>query len=52
MRTWAVITELWEYVRVRKKWWLLPVLVILLLVGVILAIAPSSPLAPFIYTLF
>ncbi len=48
----SVVKELWQYLRVRKKWWLLPVVVVLLLVGTLLVFAQTSVLAPFIYTLF
>lgn len=44
--------ELWMFLRERKKWWLLPILVILLLVGALLIFAQGSALAPFIYTIF
>ena len=44
--------ELWAYMRIRKKWWLAPILVILLLVGLLLVFAQGSALAPFIYTIF
>jgi hypothetical protein len=44
--------ELWMYMRVRKKWWLLPIILVLLLIGVMLVIAQGSALAPFIYTIF
>ena len=48
----TVARELWEFLRVRKKWWLLPILVVLLLVGTLLIFAQGSALAPFIYTIF
>ena len=48
----SVIAELWEFMRVRKKWYLLPILVVLLTVGSLLIFAQGSALAPFIYTLF
>lgn len=48
----ALIRELWAFLRVRKKWWLLPVMVIMLLVGALLIFAQGSALAPFIYTIF
>ena len=48
----SLIGELWAYMRVRKKWWLLPVLVVMLLVGTLLVFAQGSALAPFIYTVF
>ncbi|HZM27038.1 MAG TPA: DUF5989 family protein [Gemmatimonadales bacterium] len=44
--------ELWAYMRVRKKWWLLPVIAVLVLVGALLVLAHGSVLAPFIYTVF
>jgi len=44
--------EIWTFLRVRKKWWLLPVIVLMLLVGTLLVIAQGSALAPFIYTIF
>jgi hypothetical protein len=48
----SIIRELWAYMRVRKKWWLLPLVVVLLLVGMLIALAQGSALAPFIYTIF
>ena len=44
-------SELWGYLRQNKKWWLLPILIVLLLFGV-LTLLSSTGLAPFIYTLF
>lgn len=43
--------ELWAFLKVRKKYWLVPILVIMLLLGLLLTLAQSS-VAPFIYTLF
>jgi len=48
----SLARELWAYMRVRKKWWLLPLVVVLLLVGMLIALAQGSALAPFIYTIF
>jgi len=48
----GVLSELWAFMRVRKKWWLLPIIVVLLLVGALLVFAQGSALAPFIYTIF
>lgn len=48
----SLVRELWEFLRVRKKWWLMPVLLVLLLVGTLLVFAQGSALAPFIYTIF
>jgi hypothetical protein len=44
--------ELWHFMRVRKKFWLLPIIVIMVMVGALLVFAQGSALAPFIYTIF
>jgi hypothetical protein len=44
--------QVWGYIRVRKKWWLLPIVTVLMLVGALLVFAQGSALAPFIYTIF
>ena len=44
-------TELWDFLRHNKKWWLLPIVVVLILVGVLIVLG-STAVAPFIYTLF
>lgn len=44
--------ELWEFMRVRKKFWLLPIILMMVLVGGLLVFAQGSALAPFIYTIF
>lgn len=48
----SVVGQLWAFLRVRKKWWLLPILIVLLMVSVLLVLAKGSVLAPFIYTIF
>ena len=48
----SLIRELWSFMRVRKKWWLAPVLLVLFAVGTLLVFAQGSALAPFIYTIF
>ncbi|MFQ5689099.1 MAG: DUF5989 family protein [Gemmatimonadota bacterium] len=48
----SLVRELWSFMRVRKKWWLGPILLVLLLVGTLLVLAQGSALAPFIYTIF
>ncbi len=48
----GIVGELWAFMRVRKKWWLLPIIIVLLLVGALLVFAQGSALAPFIYTIF
>jgi hypothetical protein len=52
MREPTIAGELWAFMRVRKKWWLLPILLALVAVGALLVIAEGSVLAPFIYTIF
>ena len=44
--------QLWAMMRERKKWWLLPLLVLCVLIGLLLVFAQTSALAPFIYTIF
>ena len=48
----SLLKELWAFMKVRKKWWLMPVIVVLSLVGALLVFAQGSALAPFIYTIF
>ncbi len=48
----GLMSELWAFMKVRKKWWLLPVIVVMLAVGALLVFAQGSALAPFIYTIF
>jgi Family of unknown function (DUF5989) len=47
-----VLIEFWELLRYNKKYWLLPLIIILLLMGFLLVAAQSSALAPFIYSMF
>ncbi len=47
-----LLKEFWEFMRVRKKFWLLPIIIILLLLGVLIVFTETSAIAPFIYTLF
>jgi hypothetical protein len=48
----SLARELWAFMGARKKWWLLPILVVMLVVGSLLVFAQGSVLAPFIYTIF
>ena len=48
----GLVSEMWAFMRERKKWWLLPVIVVMLIVGSLLIFAQGSALAPFIYTIF
>ena len=46
------VRELWLFMRVRKKYWLLPALLLLAVFGALIVLSPGSAVAPFIYTLF
>jgi hypothetical protein len=48
----SIFAELWAFMRIRKKWWLGPIVFILLLFGLFVVLTQGSALAPFIYTLF
>lgn len=46
------LKEFWAFLRIRKKFWLVPVLLFMLILGAMLVLAQGSAVAPFIYTLF
>jgi hypothetical protein len=48
----AVLREFWEFMRVRKKWWLAPIVILLMLLSALIYFTSGSAVAPFIYTLF
>ncbi len=48
----SIFGELWAFMRIRKKWWLGPIMIFLLLLGVLIVFTEGSALAPFIYALF
>jgi len=48
----SVLTQFWEFLKIRKKWWLAPIVIALVLVGALIVLSEGSALAPFIYTLF
>ena len=48
----STLLDLWEFLRVRKKFWLLPIIVVLMLVGGLVVLTQGSAVAPFIYTIF
>lgn len=52
MNKFSILKEFWTFLRVRKKFWIMPIVFFLLLLGVILVVAKGSALAPFIYSLF
>lgn len=47
----AIFRELWLFMRMRKKFWMLPLILLIILLGLLLLFAQTSPLAPFIYTI-
>ena len=46
------LKEIWDFMRVRKKFWLLPILIMMVLLGGLLVLTKGSAIAPFIYTIF
>jgi Family of unknown function (DUF5989) len=48
----SILRELWLFMRVRKKYWLLPVLIMLAVFGALIVLTQGSVVAPFLYTLF
>ena len=47
-----IISELWRFLRVRKKLWLLPIIITMLILGGLMIVTQGSAVAPFIYTIF
>jgi len=48
----SILSELWEFLKARKKWWLAPILFFLILLGGLIILTQGSALAPFIYAIF
>ncbi len=48
----SLIKELWAFMRARKKYWLIPILVMMVILGALIVMAQGGAVAPFIYTLF
>ncbi|MBN1871927.1 MAG: hypothetical protein JW800_05065 [Candidatus Omnitrophica bacterium] len=48
----SLLKEFWDFLKVRKKWWLAPIVIFLILLGALIILTESSSVAPFIYTLF
>ncbi|UCD30971.1 MAG: hypothetical protein JSW04_11830 [Desulfobacterales bacterium] len=48
----SIVTEFWEFLKARKRYWLLPIVLVLFLFGALIIFTESSAIAPFIYTLF
>ena len=47
-----LMKDLWDFMRIRKKFWLLPIVLVLVLLGGLIVLSQGSAVAPFIYTLF
>jgi hypothetical protein len=47
-----LLKDLWEFLKVRKKFWMAPIILVLLLLGALIVLSQGSAVAPFIYTLF
>jgi hypothetical protein len=52
MSKFSILSELWDFLKVRKKWWLAPILILLLILGGLIILTQGSALAPFIYAIF
>jgi hypothetical protein len=48
----SLVAEFWEFLKTRKRYWLLPIVIVLLLMGALIVFTESSAIAPFIYALF
>lgn len=48
----SLLREFWDFLKVRKKWWLTPIVVVMLLLGALIVFSQGSAVSPFIYTLF
>ena len=46
------LKDLWDFMRIRKKFWLAPIIIVLMLLGVLIVLAEGTAVAPFIYTMF
>jgi hypothetical protein len=48
----SIFTEFWEFLRIRKRYWLLPIVLVLFLLGALIVFTETSAVAPFVYALF
>ncbi len=48
----SILKEFWDFLKVRKKWWLTPIVLVMILLGALMIFSQGSALSPFIYTLF
>lgn len=47
----SILLEFWDFLKIRKKWWLLPIILLLAIVGILIIFSQSSAISPFIYAL-
>ncbi len=47
-----LLKDLWGFMKERKKWWLMPIIIVMILIGILIVFSEGSAVAPFIYTLF
>tara|TARA_B100000424_G_C22929130_1_gene494279 strand:- start:570 stop:728 length:159 start_codon:yes stop_codon:yes gene_type:complete len=52
MSKFSILLEIWDFLNERKKWWLAPIIIFLVLFGTLIVLAEGSAMAPFIYALF
>jgi hypothetical protein len=48
----SILAEFWDFLKVRKKWWLAPIVIVLVLLGALIVLTEGTAVAPFIYTIF
>lgn len=48
----SILKELWQFLRIRKKFWLFPIILVMLFLGALIVLGQGSAVAPFIYTIF
>jgi hypothetical protein len=48
----GILKEFWDFLKVRKKWWLTPIIIVMILLGALIFFSQGSALSPFVYTLF
>jgi len=47
----SLLVEVWEFLKVRKAWWLVPIIIMLILIGILIIFSQSSAVSPFIYAM-
>ncbi|HPL95315.1 MAG TPA: DUF5989 family protein [bacterium] len=52
MKNNSLLGEVWNFLKIRKAWWLTPIIIVLLLVGILIVMSQSSVISPFIYAFF